>query len=355
MKNKSYIENGSKRIKTDKKIYIKKHNKWIFFDNISNKQNKIIQLYEKNNLINILIDNDDPEFFKGYINSKKHICGKRINILPSNKKLARGGFSLFAKNLEINTKSFYQWDICFENESGLKTYLYNEDKIHIEKEKKAQIVDEFIISYQTIIKKLKKDIQTKKKFTKYLALYTLIKTLIRVGNIEYYILNSHKGLTTLQKKDITIKNDNKIIFEFIGKDGIPQKHEIKFENFYIEKLNQILNEKKENDFIFTNSKGEPLHSITFTKILYQYTNKHFYPHIIRSYYADTKCLHFIKKHKKTTKQEVDKIFLYIAKKLGHKKYNKKKQIWEICPKVVLTSYIRPKYIEDMKKLYQKDI
>jgi hypothetical protein len=348
---KSHIEDGSKRVKTDKILYIKKHPDWLPTQNLPQNTKEIIEIYDKNNSTHLLLDEHSEEFFKGYIDPENKICGKRIKHLPTGKPLARGGFSIFAKNLHINKEKKFEWDICFENESGLKTYLYSEDKIHIEKEKKAQIVDEFAKSYQTIIKKLKEDL-IKTKQTKYLALYTLLKTLIRVGNLEYYHLDGHKGLTTLQKKDITI-NKNKVTFEFIGKDGIPQKIQKTFEDFYIQILINLLNKKKDEDFVFTNSKGIPLHSSTFSKILFKYTNKHFYPHIIRSYHADTKCKNFIQKHKTATKQEVNKQFDKIAKDLGHKKYNKKKKQWEVCHQVTTDSYIRPKYVEEMKNMYKK--
>ena len=63
----------------------------------------------------------------------------------------------------------------------------------------------------------------------------MLKTFIRVGNYDYYLKNSHKGLTTLQKRDISIEGD-KVIFIFIGKDGVPQHFEKEFSENYVSEL-----------------------------------------------------------------------------------------------------------------------
>ena len=47
------------------------------------------------------------------------------------------------KNLKFNNGSNHDWDICYENTSGLKTYLYSEDKLHLEQEKKFKLVQKF--------------------------------------------------------------------------------------------------------------------------------------------------------------------------------------------------------------------
>ena len=86
--------------------------------------------------------------------------------------------------------------------------------------------------------------------------------------------------------------------------------------------------------------------------MFDYTNKHFYPHIIRSFYADSNCKEFLNKHEISTKEEVENKLLEVAKGLGHKKFNKKNNIWEVTYKVTVENYIRNKYYEEMKKLYQ---
>jgi len=222
-------------------------------------------------------------------------------------------------------------------------------EVHFEQQKKAALVDLFIKQRNHLMRKLESDLKRSRK-VKYLALFTMMRTMMRVGNIEYFIHLGHKGLTTLQKKDIHVSG-NVVTFDFIGKDGVPQHIEEKFEGYYIEALRSIMLRKKSDDFVFADKDGHPIHSAALSEILFNYTKQHFYPHIIRSYYADFQIWNFLKNHKKASKDEVEKKFMKVAEKLGHKKYNKKKDIWEVNFKVTISNYIRPDYVEKMIKLY----
>ncbi len=346
--NKENFEEETKIIQSnDLKQYTLIKNKWENIDEIPKHSKEIIEKYIEKNNLNYIIDEDIPQIIKGYKNKEKKLLGKRINILPNGKKLARGKFHIYAKKIKINnSKNKSNWAIMYENSSGSKTYLYDEENIHLEHKRKTKIVNKFIKFYPIIMEKLEKDIKNKKDI-EYLALYFLIKTRIRVGNYYYYELNKHKGLSTLQKKDINI-NKNSIEFNFIGKDGIPQNIKKEFPSTIIKILKKHIINKKENDFIFTDIKGKPLHSEIFSKILFEYTNEHFYPHIIRSFYADSEIKNFLKKHKQLNKKEIIEKFKEIATQLGHKKWNKKKEIWEADYKVTISNYIRPEYIEEIK-------
>lgn len=352
------FENGTKRVKSkDLKLYEKKSSSWVQLENMQKHTKDAIEIYHQNKNIDILIDEISKDFLKGFLNTKNLPAGKRVKLLPSGKALARGGFSIFAKELILNTNAKKtQWDVCYTNTSGLKTYLYSEDKLELEHKKKAKLVDSFIKKYPEIVSKLERDLKTKKTI-EYLALYTLIKTHIRVGNLEYYLSHKHKGLTTLQKQDISIDEKNKlVIFDFIGKDGVPQHIEKEFPKYYLEILKEILKKKKKDEFVFADKNNVPLHSSTFSDILYGYTKEHFYPHIIRSYYADTTIAMFLKKNrnkKKLTKKDVEAKFLEVANELGHKKFNKKKNDWVLSYNVTIENYIRPIYVEKMKKLYER--
>jgi len=354
---KASFEDGIKRIKAkDLKLYEKKQAKWIPLENMPKHTKDAINIYHQNKNLDILIDEISKEFLKGFLNSKEIASGKRVQNLPNKKKLARGGFSLFAKELTFNIDAKKsEWDVCYTNTSGLKTYLYSEDKLELEHKKKAKLVDSFIAKYPEIISKLEKDLKTKKTI-EHLALFTLIKTHLRVGNIEYFLSHKHKGLTTLQKQDIKIeKKNNVVVFSFIGKDGVPQHVEKEFPKYYIEILDDVLKKKKKEDFVFTDKNGHPLHSEVFSNILFNYTKEHFYPHIIRSYYADTTIFQFLEenKRKKLTKKDVENKFYEVANELGHKKFSKKKNEWVLSYAVTIENYIRPKYVVEMKKLYEK--
>ena len=231
--------------------------------------------------------------------------------------------------------------IVFVNSLGLKTYLYSEDKIHLEQEKKFKLVQKFSENYDKIISNIENNLAK----IEYLALYTLLKTVIRVGNYDYYLKNSHKGLTTLLKRDISVEGE-KILFDFIGKDGVPHQIKKEFSEEYIVKLKKILSTRKKDEFVFTGLKGKPLHSEDFSSIFFNITQEHFYPHIIRSHHADSKCLDFLEG--KIEIQNTEKLFFQIAKDLGHKKYNKKKEQWEISPNITIKNYIYPEYVKKIR-------
>ena len=143
---------GTKRIKSSTlKQHIKTSTSWDFLDELSENPNTIILFYSINNTLHYLIDEKQKEFLKGNINPENKISGARIKLLPNGTLLARAGFSLFAKNLKFNNDSNYDWDVCYENTSCLKTYLYSEDKLHLEQEKKFKLVQKFSENYNKII------------------------------------------------------------------------------------------------------------------------------------------------------------------------------------------------------------
>ena len=47
-------------------------------------------------------------------------------------------------------------------------------------------------------------------------------------------------------------------------------------------------------------------------------------------------------------QDPEKLFFEIAKDLGHKKYNKKKEQWETSPSITIKSYIYPEYVKSIR-------
>jgi len=333
---------GTKRINyASLKLCIKTSTSWDFLDELSEDLNSIISQYSKNKTLHHLIDEKHPEFLKGSLSPENKISGERIKLLPEGTQIARAGFSIFAKNLRFNKDPNHEWDVCYENTSGLKTYLYSEDKIHLEQEKKFKLVQKFSENYDNIISNVENNLEK----IEYLALYTLLKTFIRVGNYDYYLKNSHKGLTTLLKRDISVEGD-KILFDFIGKDGVPHHIKKEFSEEYIVKLKRILSSRKEDEFVFTGLKGKPLHSEDFSSIFFNITQEHFYPHIIRSHHADSKCLDFLEG--KIEIQDPEKLFFQIAKDLGHKKYNRKKEQWEISPTITIKNYIYPEYVKKIR-------
>ena len=333
---------GTKRINSaSHKLCIKTSTSWDYVDELSEGLKRIISQYSKNKNLHYLIDEKHPEFLKGSLSPENKILGERIKLLPDGSQIARAGFSLFAKNLRFNNDPDHEWDVCYENTSGLKTYLYSEDKIHLEQEKKFKLVQKFSEQYDKIISNVENNLDK----IEYLALYTLLKTFIRVGNYDYYLKNSHKGLTTLQKRDFLVEGEI-VVFDFIGKDGVPHHIKKEFSEEYIVKLKKILSSRKKNEFVFTGLRGKPIHSEDFSSIFFNITQEHFYPHIIRSHHADSRCLDYL--NGKIEIQDPEKLFFEIAKDLGHKKYNKKKEQWEISPSITIKNYIYPEYAKCIK-------
>ena len=348
------LEVGSFRIKSkDFRLFKKeKDDLWSASSDLDSSVLEVLDMYNDNKNLNLLVDLHDDLFLRGSLTPKEQICGARIMVLPNGEQLARAGFSLFAKDLKFNFDDEEKlWDVCYTNASGLKTYLYSDSKVHLEQDKKLRLVDKFESYYLEIFETCEKKIKSKSCNVSDLALYVMLNTFIRVGNIEYYRRFNHKGLTTLQKKDIVIAS-NIISFNFIGKDGVPQSIAKKFPSFFVKKFEDFISEKSDEDFIFTNTNGNCIHSDSFSRILFDLTGEHFYPHIIRSHYADMTCKNFLKIHRTATKEAVEAVFLKIAENLGHKKYNKKTELWEPNFSVTLKNYIHPNYSERMINLYK---
>ena len=309
-----------------------------------------INLFKKNNALKELIDTKNPKFLKGGLSSLGKPYGSRINILPS-KHILDKAFSLFAEDLTIHDESSNtHWDAIFLNPNGKYSYLYTLEKKQGAKLKKYSAVNNFEKNLYKINLIVNKKIKEEENLTA-LAIKTLLQTKMRVGNEIYYNAHGHKGLTTLKKEDIKI-NGNKVTFSFISKDGVPQKITEQFSTDYITYLNKILKKLKKSDFVFTNKSKQPLKDKDFMKAFKSYCGEEFYPHIVRSHYATKKAESFLKKHKhkKTSKNEIAKLFTDIAEKLGHKKYSKSKHLWKTDYNATINYYIRPEFVEKILKL-----
>jgi hypothetical protein len=320
-----------------------KNTKDIDIKNILN----IIKLFRAHKNFKELIDSKDKRFLKGFLTPDKKIRGEKINILPNKEKLDKA-YSLFSPHLTIHDqKSDNHWDIIFQNPNGKYSYLYTQKKKKISQEKKYKKVNHFKKRLPTLEKNLIKALEKGELMA--LAIYTLIKTYIRVGNETYYKTNGHKGLTTLTKRDVKI-NKSTVRFEFIGKDGVPQKTENKFPKIYIIQLSNKIKPLKQEHFIFANEKGHPIKDIEFEDAFQRYCGEKFYPHIVRSYYATFTLEEFLKINPSPSKKEIIEMYNLIAEKLGHKKFSKKENIWKPSHTVTVAHYISPKLVEKVNQI-----
>ncbi|MFH1521546.1 MAG: hypothetical protein ABIF18_01165 [archaeon] len=306
----------------------------------------VAELFKKHNNLKMIIDARKPKFLKGGFSQEK-IIGERIGILPDGRKLNKA-YSLFAPELNIHDeKSNSHWDIIFKNPNGEFAYVYSVEKMKLSTAAKYKKVNEFSKCLPRLKKNLIKAINDDALV---LPMLILLKTKMRVGNEIYYLQNHHKGLTTLKKKNIKIVG-NKIAFDYIAKDGVPQKTSENFSNAVIEKLKKVLGPRKMNDFVFIDSRGRPLKDTAFELAFEKYCGKKFYPHIVRSHYATDETEKFLRKKKKISKDEAEKFYLKIAEKLGHKKFSKKLG-WENSYQVTLHHYVWPELVEKIGRLIQ---
>jgi hypothetical protein len=303
----------------------------------------VAKLFKKHGKLKLIVDGKDSKFLVGGFSEGK-VVGGRVKFLPDGSELGKP-YSLFAKGLKIHDeKSHSHWDVIFENPNGKFAYLYTLEKEKLSKKAKYKKVDDF----EKCLPKLKRNlIKAVDSDTLVLPMLILLKTKMRIGSELYYLKNGHKGLTTLKKKDIKISGDI-VSFEYIGKDGVPQKISEEFPVKVVQKLKVVLGKRKGRDFVFVDPKGHPLKDTAFEAAFEKYCGKRFYPHIVRSHYATKETEKFLKK-KKASKEEVEKFCLKIAKKLGHKKFSKKHG-WESSYKITLHYYVRPELVDKVEKL-----
>lgn len=307
---------------------------------------KIVSLFKAHNNFDKLLDTKDETFLKGFLTKEGNVRGERINMLPDGRILDKA-FSLFSPHLMIHDEeSDSHWDVIYQNPNGKLAYVYTLEKDKKAKDKKYDLVNEF----EEVLPKLNENLDKAldRGESAALVMETLLKTHMRVGSEIYYKRDGHKGLTTLKKKDIKIKNPE-VTFSFIGKDGVPQKITKKFPQLYLLFLRERLNKIGKDDFVFADKKGSPLKDTDIEKAFKKYCGIAFYPHIVRSYYATRTAEIFLEEHKKPQKKDVIEMYKEIATNLGHKKFSKKKNEWLPSYSVTIAHYISPKIVEKINK------
>ena len=112
--------------------------------------------------------------------------------------------------------------------SGKKQYIYSEKHVEMQHIAKFDRTAQFALKLPTMRRRVKKDLK-RRKFDKdkilACAVSVLDKTYLRVGNEYYAKTNASYGLTTLRRKHVTVQDD-RIVFDFIGKSGKHQHTEL---------------------------------------------------------------------------------------------------------------------------------
>ena len=309
----------------------------------------VINLFKAHGCLDALIDEKNSGFLKGQVSPDGKAQGARIDMLPDGSKLDKA-FSLFAEHLTVHDETSHDhWDVIYKNPCGTFSYVYTVNKDIKSSKVKYKIVEEFGKYYSTIKNNVYSALRKKDDYTA-LPMYTLLKTYMRIGNEIYYKAHGHKGLTTLKKKDISIKGDN-VEFNYLSKGGVPRKINERFPKLYIEKLRKLIKPLNNSSFVFVNpSTNRPLRDVHFKHAFRKYCGREFYPHVMRSYYGTEKAKEFLKAHKTATKEEVQGLFLAIAEKLGHKRFVKKEHAWKDSYNVTIHHYIQPRILEKINGL-----
>ncbi len=309
---------------------------------------QVVKLFKAHKNLKVLVDKVDSSFLKGQLSPKGEIQGARVNILPDGQVLDKA-YSLFAKHLRVHDQdSEDHWDVLFQNKGGTWNYAYTKEKIKQHRGRKFRKVAKFDKVYTKLLSNVTKALRNKEDHLA-IPMFTLLKTHMRVGNETYFKAHGHKGLTTLLKKDVSIKG-NQVMFNYLAKDGVPREISLKFTPVYVKRLKGMLKGKK-NEFIFANCKtGHPINERIFKKAFLKYCGKEFYPHIVRSHYATKQVQLFLKGKRKVSKEEVEVLYKSIAAKLGHKKFVKKKNEWQDSYSVTVSHYIQPEMIEKVKRI-----
>jgi len=173
---------------------------------------------------------------------------------------------------------------------------------------------------------------------------------MRIGNEIYYKLRRHKGLTTMKKNDITIK-DKRVSFRYIGKGGVPTSITNTFPKVYIDRLRNLLERTDDSSFIFAHGNtGHPINEEHFKAAFKKYCGREFYPHIVRSFYATNRVQDFLATHQSLDKKEVHNLFYSIAEKLGHKRFIKKENTWRESYTVTINHYVQPEVLEKLRSI-----
>ena len=331
----------------DLRAYIKTKKGWNKFALNLPTLNNVIKLYKSHKNLKFLLGKDG-KWLKGQLGLDGKVMGARIKFLPNGDELDKP-FSLFAKNLKFHDQSSHDhWDVLFQNAGGTWAYCYSAQKKMLHVNEKFRKVQEFDKVHGKLVKNVTIAL---KNGDDHLAvpMFTLLKTYMRVGNELYYNAHKHKGLTTLKKKDVSVKG--KIVtFKYVAKDGVPRQIVEEFPQAYVSRLKKML-KGKGSEFLFTScSTGRPLPEQCFKRAFEKYCGKEFYPHIIRSHYATSTVKSFIKGKRKISKAEAEGLYYHVAQHLGHRRYVKKLHQWKDNYTVTLNHYVQPEIVAKVKSM-----
>lgn len=133
---------------------------------------------------------------------------------------------IFKDNLESTEPALLM--LSFDSKMRLQ-YRYNEAHIIKSQTDKLKYVKLMITNIDSAVSQISADIQnSENEESQLLALMALItmQTGIRIGKDVHFKTYESVGLSTLMCKNVSCKDENKCIFDFIGKKGVHYRYEI---------------------------------------------------------------------------------------------------------------------------------
>lgn len=112
---------------------------------------------------------------------------------------------------------------------------------------------EFSLNYTKITKKIKELLNSKNNKNKNVSviLQLIYHCNFRIGSTKYEELYGSHGLLTLKKKHVILKDNNVLSINFVGKKGVVNSCEKKFDEKVYTFIKNKLNHIKNDDYIFS--------------------------------------------------------------------------------------------------------
>ena len=228
------------------------------------------------------------------------------------------------------------------DDKGRKQYIYHEDWISMRNNDKFSLLLEFGKSLSSLRNKINKDINRENldlQRVSALALKIIDGTSMRPGNNAYQKQNGSYGLTTLEKKHLSL-NNNLIHFKYKGKKGVAQQKVLNKKSIYYNlKLLNTIPGKSLFKYYDNKNKIHKLNSSQLNTYLQDYFNKDITCKTFRTWNACYISLEFLLKHG-YVKKEKDRE--HLSKRLVEKVANDLGNTVSVARK----NYIFPKIITE---------
>lgn len=226
------------------------------------------------------------------------------------------------KNIWISRDPTSYLQVKGVDNKGRVQYIYHPLWVTLTSVQKYSRIRNFCCAQPLLEKAIGKDLVMGRSNYEIALMFLIMKnTHIRVGN-EIYVQSGSYGLTTLEKRHVRLIG-NRVVLEFIGKKGVPQKLQCSLEPQEVGYLKTRLASIKTHDRVFRVTSKE------MNEYLKKVMGDDFTCKDFRTYASNLLFLKTLKSlpHPKTKKDIIGNIkytYDYVAKCLGHTKAISKK-------------------------------